>query len=178
MLFDKRELAHEGTDVPLSAKEFAVLEMLCRSHAAPVSKGELIRSVWSNEPASDAALTQTVYRLRRILGRYEPGIKYITTIGGRGYRFKDPLRSDARPSLHDHGSQAATEYYHRAMYELKRTTYEAVRKSIALFDEALKADPNYVPALIGLAQATQAGALILSIEFAPVNRMVDKPNVA
>ena len=156
--FVERRLFHAGTDVALTEKEFCTLAALCRSRERPLSKDELIRAVWSNEAASDAAVTQTVYRLRCAFRRFEPDAHYVTTIPGHGYQLRG-LRARGEVS----SENSISELCSCAHFELERRTYQSVKRSIELFDRVLNLEPNHVPALMGLAQAHVQASLILSM---------------
>ena len=78
-----RRVEREGRLVPLTRKEFAILEALMRADGAPVSSEELLRSAWDEEtnPFTNAVRI-TVSRLRRTLG--DPPV--VETVVGVGYR--------------------------------------------------------------------------------------------
>lgn len=76
-----------GQRLPLSAKEFAVLEHLLTRAGRVVSAEELLERVW--DEAADpftTAVKQTMYRLRAKLG--EPPV--IDTVREGGYRIGEP----------------------------------------------------------------------------------------
>ncbi|MEV6849102.1 response regulator transcription factor [Actinoplanes sp. NPDC051411] len=81
-----------GQRLPLSAKEFAVLEHLLTRAGRVVSTEELLERVW--DEAADpftTAVKQTMYRLRAKLG--EPTV--IDTVRDGGYRIGEPDASVA-----------------------------------------------------------------------------------
>lgn len=160
--FARRQVFYNGTDVALTEKEFNALAALCRSGEQPMSKDELVRNVWSNEPASDAAITQTIYRLRCALRRFEPDANYIATVSGRGYQFRQTLARVETPP-----DWRISDIYQRAMLELGQRSYDSVRRSIELFDLVLNVEPNYIPALMGLAQAHIQASIIVSMKASP-----------
>jgi DNA-binding response OmpR family regulator len=73
----------EGRRLELSAKEFAVLEVLMRAEHAVLSAGDLFAQVWDEriDPLSNT-VTVTISRLRRKLGE-PPAIETITNVGYR-----------------------------------------------------------------------------------------------
>jgi DNA-binding response OmpR family regulator len=79
----RREVWRGDALVPLTAKEFAVLEQLLLADGGVVSTEELFARVWDEhvDPLSNV-VTVTVGRLRRKLGEPDP----ITTLVGSGYR--------------------------------------------------------------------------------------------
>lgn len=76
-------------DVPLTAREFAVLEFLLRRPGQVVSKGEILDNVWDFGFEGDPNIVEVYIRhLRRKLD--EPfGKRLIQTVRGVGYRL-DP----------------------------------------------------------------------------------------
>jgi len=75
-----------GTEIALTAREFAVLEFLMRRADQVVSKSEVLESVWDFEFEGDPNIVEVyVRRLRRKID--EPhGRNTIETIRGAGYR--------------------------------------------------------------------------------------------
>jgi DNA-binding response OmpR family regulator len=79
-----RRIAHRaGQRLELSAKEFAVLELLLAARGAAMSAEELLERGWDEvaDPFSNVVKV-TISRLRRKLG--EPSL--IETVPGGGYR--------------------------------------------------------------------------------------------
>lgn len=81
--------------VPLPPKEFDLLVFLARFAGALVTKQELVRALWPGFEPSDAAFAQTVYRLRRVLAKYDAHTTYVATIPGRGYQFTQRVEREA-----------------------------------------------------------------------------------
>jgi DNA-binding response OmpR family regulator len=79
----RARVSRKGQAVDLSAKEFAVLEVLCGADGAVVSAEDLFERAWDErtDPFSNVVAV-TVGRLRRKLG--DPPL--IHTVTGRGYR--------------------------------------------------------------------------------------------
>jgi len=71
--------------VPLTAREFDLLEHLARHAGRAFGRAELLEAVWqsSQEWQQTRTVTEHVHRLRRKLG---PG--WVTTVHGVGYRFE------------------------------------------------------------------------------------------
>ncbi|MGC7097997.1 response regulator transcription factor [Amycolatopsis lurida] len=80
----RHQAARDGRFLPLSPKEFAVLEVLMRAEGAVVSAEELLEKAWDEhaDPFTNAVRV-AVMTLRRKLGA--PGL--IETVPGAGYRF-------------------------------------------------------------------------------------------
>ncbi len=86
--FSARRLDRRGTEVPLTAREWAVLEALASRAGRVVSRLDLLEGVWhdTGRPASDS-LDVIVSRLRRKLGPLEEGCA-IRTVRGEGFVFE------------------------------------------------------------------------------------------
>ena len=79
----RRRASRHGQRLELSAKEFAVLELLMGAQGAVISSEELLARGWDEaaDPFSNVVKV-TVSRLRRKLGEPDP----IETVPGGGYR--------------------------------------------------------------------------------------------
>jgi len=89
--------AHEvwldGTHVPLTAKEFALLSYLCERRGKVVSRDELLRRVWGNRyDGGPRTVDIHVRRLRSKLGAALP----LSTLRGAGYKLEAPLERGSK----------------------------------------------------------------------------------
>lgn len=84
---DERKVARAGQNVPLSPKEFGVLEVLAARPGAVVSAETLLEKVWDEyaDPLTNAVRV-TMVTLRRKLGEPSP----IVTVKGVGYALRAP----------------------------------------------------------------------------------------
>jgi len=84
-----REVRREGREVELSAREFALLEVLMRRSGEVLSRLELIESAWDIAYENRSNVVDVhVRRLRRKID--EPfGSHMIETVRGAGYRIRD-----------------------------------------------------------------------------------------
>ena len=90
----RREVFRDGRYVPLTRKQFAVLEVLVAAEGGVISAEELLERAWDeNADPFTNAVRITVSALRKRLG--EPWL--IATVPGVGYRI------DARPDAGDGG---------------------------------------------------------------------------
>ncbi|MER5292311.1 response regulator transcription factor [Streptomyces pharetrae] len=81
-----RRVLRQDTEVPLTAKEFAVLEQLALRAGEVVSKAEILEHVWDFAYEGDLNIVEVyVSALRRKLGT---GL--IRTVRGAGYRLEAP----------------------------------------------------------------------------------------
>jgi two-component system response regulator VanR len=79
----RREVYRDGRYVPLTRKQFAVLEVLVAAEGGVISAEELLERAWDeNADPFTNAVRITVSSLRKRLG--EPGL--IATVPGVGYR--------------------------------------------------------------------------------------------
>ncbi|UWG98609.1 response regulator transcription factor [Dehalobacter sp. DCM] len=88
--FSAREIKVDNQTVPLTPKEFELLEFLIRNKGKVVSRDQLLDRVWNYDFAGDTRIVDVhVSRLRE---KIEPDPKnptYIQTVRGVGYRFKE-----------------------------------------------------------------------------------------
>ena len=146
----KRLLWHNSQPVPLKPKEAELLSLLVESNKCVLLKGEIIERLWPHHAASDAALAQTVYRLRRALARRDPRNSYIETIYGVGFTFLENKSSTSGKPVVD---RPPSSLYRRAMRQLDLNDPDSLLKSIGTFREVLDGDCNDIDALLGNAQA-------------------------
>jgi len=81
-----KQVTYDGKDLPLTAKEFSLLEYLLRNKGRVISKDELIEHVWSDD---DDILPNTVevymgYLRNKIDRQFDTNI--LQTIRGFGYK--------------------------------------------------------------------------------------------
>ncbi len=84
-------LTHDGREIALRPKTFAVLTHLVQHAGTLVSKDELLAAVWPNLVVTDDTVVQSIGELRRALAA--AGHDYITTVPRRGYRFDMPVQA-------------------------------------------------------------------------------------
>jgi DNA-binding winged helix-turn-helix (wHTH) protein len=80
-----RQLTYKGSRIKLTAKALAVLALLAERSPEVVSRAQFEAVVWPEGFIEPANLTQTIYMLRKALGRHAP-LPPIETVNGRGYR--------------------------------------------------------------------------------------------
>lgn len=86
--FTARKLMREGAEVPLTAREWGVLELLVSRKGRVVARDELLESLWGEQtPETSASLDVIMSRLRRKLGD-APEHGRVSTVRGEGYRFE------------------------------------------------------------------------------------------
>ncbi|SFH78356.1 ATP-binding protein [Albimonas pacifica] len=95
-------LGGEGP-APIGSRAFDILTLLAARAGEVVSKEELLRHAWPNTFVEDDNLRVHVAALRRVLSAAAPGMTFIATEIGRGYRFVAPVRvapPDEPPATH------------------------------------------------------------------------------
>mgnify|MGYP000694834856 CR=1 FL=1 len=77
----------QGAELPLTAKEFAILELLMKYPDKIFSKANLFQSVWNTEYISeDNTLNVHISNLRNKMKAICPDKEFIDTVWGIGYR--------------------------------------------------------------------------------------------
>ncbi len=78
----------DGTEIHLTPREFAILEMLARSPGQVFSTEQIYAKVW-NEPFMESANTVMVHvrKIREKIERDPKKPQYIQTVWGVGYKF-------------------------------------------------------------------------------------------
>lgn len=86
--FGARKLVHDGAEVPMTAREWGLLEILAARQGKVVSRLEILEIIWREaNPSTSASLDVIVGRLRRKLGE-DRGRFAIRTVRGEGYAFE------------------------------------------------------------------------------------------
>ncbi|MCR5763462.1 MAG: response regulator transcription factor [Treponema sp.] len=88
-LFCNSCVLKKGTEkIPLSTKEYEVLEYLVRHTGESLNPEVIYNSVWKNQYGDVTAVAVYVQRLRKKIEEDPSHPKYITTIFGMGYKFE------------------------------------------------------------------------------------------
>ena len=89
---DTLHVSRGGVPVVLSKTAFRILKVLLRDHPRVVSRRDLERELWDDDPPDSDALRSHLYNLRQALDR-PFGHALVTTIPGRGYCLRFPGQS-------------------------------------------------------------------------------------
>jgi len=146
----QRKLWYEGSPVSLKPKEAELLAVLGERRPEIASRDEIIERLWMGS-ASDAALNQTVYRLRQALARFDSS-SFIETVPERGFR----LAGESPITVHKHRPDAlrpAFSLFQKAVALYRQRSESSVLAAIDLLERACEDEPEYVPALEALASA-------------------------
>ncbi|HDL6964625.1 TPA: HilA/EilA family virulence transcriptional regulator [Yersinia enterocolitica] len=98
-------LLHHNREIHIPPKELEVFILLLEAGGKIVTKEQIFEKVWTRSIASDESLTRCIYALRKLLrdGKHSG---YISTVYGKGYRFKAQVA--VVQSLHGQAKQATT----------------------------------------------------------------------
>ena len=103
-----------GTDViHTTVKQLELLALLLEAKGEVVSRITLMDRLWRDAEVEEHNITQTIFRLRRVLGKLPNGKEYIETIPRRGYRMSPasfavlPLSSN--PTSGKRGARSETD---------------------------------------------------------------------
>ncbi len=87
--FTNASVRRSGAPVYLSAKELQLLRYLIARRGAVLSRNELLRSVWGYRGGITRTLDMHIAALRQKLEEVPHQPRYILTVRGRGYLFRD-----------------------------------------------------------------------------------------
>jgi TolB-like protein/DNA-binding winged helix-turn-helix (wHTH) protein len=96
-----RTLSRRDSPVPLTPKAFDLLSFLIQNPNRLVSKDELLQAVWGDTLVEEGNLTQYISHLRKALGGYSEGTRFIVTIAGKGYQFIADVAVGEAPSTEE-----------------------------------------------------------------------------
>ena len=84
-----RQVHRDGQPIALTAREFAILELLCRRRPAVVGRRALAVHVWEDEAEAVGSNTIDVH-LARLRSKLAGSSAHIETVRGVGYRLAPP----------------------------------------------------------------------------------------
>ena len=94
--------------VHLSSRQLEVLALIVRAQGAIVPKEAFFKRVWQGAFVEEGNLTQTIFVIRKTLGKLASGAEYIETVSRHGYRLAAaamrPLEEDELVELGDDGT--------------------------------------------------------------------------
>ncbi len=164
-----RVLRYYGVEVRLKPKEAELLALLAEHFPKIATTRAIMASLWPESATSDAALSQTVYRLRRALAAKDPSFRFVRTVPGVGYRLAVPSEI-VHHAIPEFGHEAFA-LHRRAVFSLSDRSEDTLLVSIELFHEALRLEPAYVPSMIGLARGyANAGIRLIVDPFVAYQR--------
>ena len=93
---DRYRLERAGAVLALEPKALDLLALLVGQPGHLFSKQEIFETLWPDTAVTDHALTRVVAQLRRVLADEARDPRFIETVPTRGYRWKCPVRVEAR----------------------------------------------------------------------------------
>ncbi len=86
-----RRLECDGKPVEIGGRALDVLIELVNQAGRVVSKADLMSTIWADATVVEGVLRTHVYNLRKALGDRVGGVRYVTSVAGRGYCFVAPV---------------------------------------------------------------------------------------
>lgn len=87
---DGRQAIIKSKEVPLTVREFAILELLMSNPNKVFTRANLFESIWNNEfLGDDNTVNVHVSNLRSKLTKADKGVEYIKTVWGIGFKLND-----------------------------------------------------------------------------------------
>lgn len=85
-----RKVLRDGTEIPLTPKEFDILYFLARNRGEVFTKEQIYQAVWESEYLlDDSNIMAFIRKLRKKIEPNPDAPEYILTIWGIGYKFSD-----------------------------------------------------------------------------------------
>ncbi|MBK7704508.1 MAG: PD40 domain-containing protein [Acidobacteria bacterium] len=116
---DEKLLWKCGETVSLPPKVFEVLSLLVENQGRIVSKNQIMDRVWAEAFVEESNLTQSVYMLRRTLGKGRDGENIIETVPRRGFRIAIPITHGETPVCEEPDSDAPAKNRRASFNRLK-----------------------------------------------------------
>jgi DNA-binding winged helix-turn-helix (wHTH) protein/Flp pilus assembly protein TadD len=148
----RRRLIRGSEITHLPERLFGVLSLLVQANGAVVNKETFASVVWRDVVMTDSNLAQHVYQLRRLLRETKREGSPIVAASGRGYRLTLPVAVEHVLGATSRELEPLV-YCCQGTHLLERQSAPALKRAIEFFDAALAVEPNYTPALVGLARA-------------------------
>lgn len=91
ILAGSRRVLRDGEPVELEAKVFDLILLLLENRQRALDKQEIVTALWGKRPVTDAALSQLVYKARRVFNDDGEHQAVIRTVYGRGLQWIAPV---------------------------------------------------------------------------------------
>jgi DNA-binding response OmpR family regulator len=85
----RRRVEREGAEVPLKPREFDLLVHLMANRGVVLSRDRIMSAVWGEQGTDSRTVDTHVKRLRVALGDAAAAPRWIETVRGVGYRFRE-----------------------------------------------------------------------------------------
>jgi tetratricopeptide (TPR) repeat protein/DNA-binding winged helix-turn-helix (wHTH) protein len=119
-------LRRDGEECRLREQSLQVLLYLIERRERPVTKEELMETVWRGTAVTDDALVQCIVEIRKALGDDPRRSRFIKTIPKIGYRFIGPVEGHEERGLVANGTEEVTSF--RVEYEEELSDQEVLIK--------------------------------------------------
>src|SRR5260370_36716178 len=86
-----RLLERDGEPVEVGGRALDVLIALTNQAGKVVGKADLMSTIWADPTVVEGVLRTHVYNLRKALADGVGGVRYVTSVAGRGYCFVAPV---------------------------------------------------------------------------------------
>ncbi|KIX84641.1 response regulator transcription factor [Thermus filiformis] len=86
---DRLEARLEGRPLPLTRREFDLLAFLARRPGRVYTREELLEAVWGEYLGTPRTVDQHILQLREKLGEDPKAPRFLETVRGVGYRFRE-----------------------------------------------------------------------------------------
>ncbi|MER3602910.1 MAG: DNA-binding response regulator [Thermus sp.] len=86
---DRLEAHLEGRTIPLTRREFELLAFLARRPGRVYTREELLEAVWGEYLGTPRTVDQHILQLREKLGEDPRSPRFLETVRGVGYRFRE-----------------------------------------------------------------------------------------
>ncbi|MER3426170.1 MAG: DNA-binding response regulator [Thermoleophilia bacterium] len=86
---DRLEVHLEGRTIPLTRREFELLAFLARRPGRVYTREELLEAVWGEYLGTPRTVDQHILQLREKLGEDPRSPRFLETVRGVGYRFRE-----------------------------------------------------------------------------------------
>jgi non-specific serine/threonine protein kinase len=94
-----RRFLHQGREVALEPRVFAVIAQLLKRSNELVTRDQLLDAVWGHRYVTPSTLNRLIALARRAFGDDVSEPRYIQTVHGAGYRYVGPVRSTEAETL-------------------------------------------------------------------------------
>jgi DNA-binding winged helix-turn-helix (wHTH) protein len=161
----RRILRRDHNESRLPDRISQLLLLLVQANGKVVDRETIAARVWPEGRPRENNLSQHLYMLRELLDEVESDRAYIVTVRRKGYQLAVPIRiivadaGAANPQCHLGAGDAllrsgldAFHHFGLGCHLLEQQTATSLTEASHHFEEALQLDPDYIPALVGLAR--------------------------
>lgn len=164
---NKRQLSFDKNPVNLASKNFEILSLLVENSGKVIEKEEIFKEVWANSFVEEGNLPVHISALRKMFKELNPDKNFIKTVSGRGYIFTAQARELPPSQFESYLKNSAKflpinaeahNFYLKGQYIIDtistRINLESdLHQAIEFFDSALRLEPDFVQAYIGITYA-------------------------